>query len=242
MRRGIDMIVNGSYWFGAAAGAAGSLLLLSGSLVSLDLGWRIGFGVGGVLGLGVIFLRRFVPESPRWLITHGREESANKTAERIEHQVERDKESTPGRETQKKITVHPQDHFGLRPILTAMFGKLRRRSFLALTLMTAQAFLFNAVFFTYGLVLARFYNVANNRVGLYLLPLAVSNFLGPIALAVLFDTIGRKRMITGSFAVTGFLLIAVVHSLGSTYLGPGPRHSRGCWSSLWPRQPQALPI
>jgi MFS family permease len=220
LRGRIDMIVNGSYWFGAAAGAAGSLLLLSGSLVSLDLGWRIGFGIGGILGLGVIFLRRFVPESPRWLITHGREEAANRTTERIEHQVERHQGSASGHETQKKITVHPQDHFGLRPILTAMFGKLRRRSFLALTLMTAQAFLFNAVFFTYGLVLARFYHVANNRVGLYLLPLAISNFLGPIALGVLFDTIGRKRMITGSFAVTGFMLIAVALLFGLHVFGP----------------------
>ncbi|MDB5409799.1 MAG: transporter [Rhodospirillales bacterium] len=195
------MAVNGSCWFGAAVDAAGSLLLLSGKLVSVDIGWRIGFGIGGVLGLFVILLRRFVPESPRWLITHGRERQAKDTLRDVEEEVGSREGGHLPAAGGKRLTVHPRPHFGL-PILRTMFGKFRACSVLALTLMTAQAFLFNAVFFTYGLVLARFYHVRNTRAGLDILPLAAGNFLGPVLLSPLFDTIGRRRMIVGTFGLT----------------------------------------
>lgn len=213
LRGRIDMAVNGSYWLGAGLGAAGSLLLLGGALVSIDIGWRIGFGIGGVLGVGVIFLRRFVPESPRWLLTHDRVKQATDTLTDIEDKVRQDRGELPPAEG-KPLKVHPKPHFGLTVILAAMAGKFRTRSALALTLMIAQAFLFNAVFFTYGLVLSRFYHVPDIRVGLYIIPLAAGNFMGPILIGSLFDSIGRKTMITGTYALTGILLIAVAILFG----------------------------
>jgi MFS family permease len=214
LRGRIDMSINGSYWFGAAMGAGASLLLLSGALVPLDIGWRLGFGIGGVLGLGVIFLRRFVPESPRWLITHAREQQAKDTIDDIEGKVTRETGHALPPPEGKPLKVHPRPHFGLKLILAAMVGKFRVRSILALTLMTAQAFLFNAVFFTYGLVLSRDYHVPDTRAGLYILPLAAGNFFGPILLGRFFDSVGRRKMITGTYAITGILLIVVAVLFG----------------------------
>jgi MFS family permease len=204
LRGRVDLIVNGSYWAGAALGAAGSLLLLSGRFVSIDLGWRLGFGIGGVLGTVILFLRRFVPESPRWQITHGRENEAKQNTDNIERKI--GKNLPPSHNTLK---IRPRKVFGFGLILKAMFGMNSGRSFLALSLMVAQAFLFNAVFFTYGLVLATFYHSQEARTGLYILPLAVGNFLGPLLLGHLFDTIGRKKMIVGTYGLSGILLIVV---------------------------------
>ena len=213
LRGRIDLIVNGSYWAGAAVGAAGSLLLLSGRLVSLDIGWRLGFGIGAVLSGFILFLRRYVPESPRWQITHGREDEAKQTTSEIERKI--DKDLPPPKNTLK---VHPRKVFGFGLILGAMLGKNRSRSFLALTLMVAQAFLFNAVFFTYGLVLATFYHIQEARTGVYILPLAAGNFLGPLLLGHLFDTVGRKKMIAGTYGLSGLLLIGVAILFGMDLL------------------------
>ena len=211
LRGRIDLIVNGSYWAGAAAGAGGSLLLLSGRLVGIDLGWRLGFGIGAVLGCFILFLRRYVPESPRWQITHGYAKAAKKTVADIERQVGGN--LPPANKT---LTVHPRKVFGFGLVFGSMLGKNRGRSFLALTLMVAQAFLFNAVFFTYGLVLATFYHVQQARTGLYILPLAAGNFLGPLLLGHLFDTVGRKKMIAGTYGLAGILLagVAVLFGMG----------------------------
>jgi len=214
LRGRIDMAVSGSYWLGAAAGAGASLLLLSGQLVSLDIGWRLGFGIGGALGFIVIFLRRFVPESPRWLITHDRRPAAEATMAAIERQIEAHQGHKLPPVTGKLLTVHPQKRFGIKPIFAAIIGKYRARSGLVLMLMTAQAFLYNAVFFTYGLVLALFYHVPNTRTGLYILALTFGNFLGPVLLGHLFDSIGRKKMICASYGLTGVLLVAVALLFG----------------------------
>jgi MFS family permease len=207
LRGRIGLVVNGSYWGGAAIGAAGSLLLLGGRFVSPGLGWRLGFGIGGVLGLGVLLLRGFVPESPRWLVTHGRLEQAEKTVREVEERVEH---SGGGKlpPAHGRLTVHPHRVFGFGLIFKAMLGKYRARAFLVLVLMIAQAFLFNAVFFTYGLVLSSAYHVPKPDVGLFILPLAIGNLMGPLILGHFFDTIGRRKMITGTYAVAGVLLLA----------------------------------
>jgi MFS family permease len=226
LRGRIDLIVNGSYWAGAALGAAGSLLLLSGRFVGIDLGWRLGFGIGAVLGSIILVLRRFVPESPRWQITHGHEQEAQQTTTAIERQI--GGTLPPPKNT---LTVHPRKVFGFGLIVGAMLGKNRGRSFLALSLMVAQAFLFNAVFFTYGLVLTTFYHIQEARTGAYILPLAAGNFLGPLLLGRLFDTVGRKRMIAGTYGLSGILLVAVAILFGMDVLTAWTQTA--CWMAIF---------
>jgi MFS family permease len=208
LRGRIDLIVNGSYWIGAGMGAAATILLLNPNMLPVDLGWRLGFGIGGLLGLTILILRRHVPESPRWLVTHGYEKAAEKVVNGIEEAVRKQTHQRALSEPEKALTVHPRKTFGFGLIAEAMLAKYRARSALALSLMVAQAFLYNAVFFTYGLVLTRFYGVSAERIGLYILPLAVGNFLGPLLLGRFFDTVGRRRMISTTFGLAGLLLIA----------------------------------
>jgi MFS family permease len=226
LRGRIDLIVNGSYWAGAAVGAAASLLLLSGRLVGIDTGWRLGFGIGAVLGGVILYLRRFVPESPRWQVTHGRDREARATTRDIEQQVGGNLPPAKG-----TLTVHPRKVFGFGLILGAMLGKNQGRSVLALTLMVAQAFLFNAVFFTYGLVLTTFYHVEEARAGVYILPLALGNFLGPLLLGHLFDTVGRKTMIAATYGLSGLMLIAVAVLFGSDSLTAWTQTY--CWMAIF---------
>lgn len=203
LRGRLNLAINGTYWLGAALGAAATILLLNPHLLPVDLGWRLGFGLGAMLGTGVILLRNFVPESPRWLITHGHTAQANANMA----EIERHTTAAPGPTTQK-ITLHPRKSFGFWPIFQIMLGRYRARSVLVLVLMAAQAFLYNALFFTYALVLVRFYHVPPERAGVFLLPLAAGNFLGPLLLGRFFDTIGRRRMIASTYAISGLLLAA----------------------------------
>jgi MFS family permease len=187
----VDLIVNGSLWLGAAGGALAVPFLLDQRLFGPDIGWRLGFDIGAVLGLGILLLRRFVPESPRWLVTHGQNEQAEKTVSEIEKEVAKATGQHPPA-PRESIEVHPKKVFGIRLILSSMVGHYRRRSILALVLMVAQSFLYNSVFFTFGLVLSHFYNVPSERIGLYLLPLAIGNFCGPLFLGSLFDTVAAR--------------------------------------------------
>ncbi|HEY7245713.1 MAG TPA: MFS transporter [Xanthobacteraceae bacterium] len=209
----IDIVVNGSFWIGAVAGSGASLVFLDPNVFAPDVGWRLAFAVGGVLCLGILLLRRHVPESPRWLITHGFARQADATIADIEQRVRAD----TGRElapAQGRLTVHPRRTFGFDLILRCMLGKYRSRSMLALALMIAQAFLFNAVFFSYALVLVRYHGVASERTGTHLVTLAASNFLGPLVLGHFFDTIGRRVMISATYAIAGVLLIATALAFG----------------------------
>jgi MFS family permease len=209
----VDLIVNGSFWLGAALGSGASLLFLDPKLFSVDFGWRFGFAAGGVLGLGILLLRRYVPESPRWLVTHGWTQQAETAVADIEQRVRSDTgaDLVPVHDT---LEVKPRKSFGLGLILRVMWSQYRERSILAAVLLTAQAFLFNAVFFSYGLVLTTFHGVPEQSAGLYLLPLAASNFLGPLLLSPLFDTVGRRTMIAGTYAVSGILLLVTSVLLG----------------------------
>ena len=216
VRGRVDLLVNGSFWLGAAGGAAASLALARGD-GSFPNGWRYGFAIGGVLGLLVLVLRRWVPESPRWLVTHGHEEEANRVMREIEHRVE----ATAGpalAAVRDRLTVHPRRVFGFGLIFTAMLGRYKLRSALALLLMAAQAFLYNAVFFTYGQVLTHDEGVVPHDVGLFILPLAIGNVLGPLLLGPLFDTVGRRRMIFATYGTSGVLMIAVAWLFAGGYL------------------------
>src|SRR6201995_936289 len=215
----VDLIVNGSFWLGAAAGAVAVPLLLDQRLFAPDIGWGPRFCIGAVLGLGILLLRRFVPESPRWLVTHGRNEQAEKTVSEIEKDVAKATGQHPP-PPKESMEVHPKKVFGLGLILSSMVGQYRKRSILALTLMVAQSFLYNSVFFTFGLVLSHFYNVPSERIGLYLLPLAIGNFCGPLFLGSLFDTIGRKAMIAGTFSISGLLLLMTAYLFATGFLTP----------------------
>ncbi len=206
LRGRVALIVNGSFWGGAALGSLATVFLLDTAIFGVDLGWRLGFGIGGALGLGILFTRRFVPESPRWLACHDRVEEGERVVAAIEKEVEREtgERLAPARET---LIIHPSKTFGFGLIFGAMLGQYRGRSALVLLLMIAQAFLYNAIFFSYGLVLTKFYQVPPTRVGLYLVPFAIGNVVGPIVLGPFFDSVGRRRMIFLSYGASGVLLL-----------------------------------
>src|SRR6478672_2652751 len=199
VRGRVDLIINGSYWVGAALGALGTLILLDPRRLPVWLGWRCAFGIGAILGLVVIVFRQWIPESPRWLMVHGR----NHEAEQIVADVEQLRGGTsPGERSEMLPTrIRTRTHTPWREIWNAIAHEHRQRSVLGFVLMLTQAFFYNAIFFTYALVLMRFYNVPEQNVGGYLLPFAIGNVLGPIVLGHLFDTVGRKKMIAITYAL-----------------------------------------
>ncbi len=205
-RRGrIDMVINGSYWIGAAIASMSTLLILNDHIFALNVGWRVGFAVGGALGLGVLLMRRHIPESPRWLLLHGGAHEAERIVGEIEKSVEAEL-GAPLPPPEHHIVIYPKRFHAFRELLHVILVKYRRRAVLSLTLMTSQAFLYNAIFFSYAMVLTQFYNVPIQDTGLYLLPFAIGNFLGPVCLGRFFDTIGRRIMIAAVYLLSGLLL------------------------------------
>jgi MFS family permease len=209
LRGTVDLIVNGTFWLGATVGSLAAMFLLGGHIAQ-NMGWRYAFGIGGTLGIGVLVLRLFVPESPRWLMLRGREVEAEQIVSGIEDQASKgSRDSLPAPEGEKlKITV--RDHTPFGEIFRNMVGENRQRSVLALVLMVAQSFFFNAVFFSYGLVVKKFFHVSDRELPMQLLPFAVASFLGPLILGRLFDKIGRKPMITATYAAAGVLLLGLL--------------------------------
>ncbi len=203
VRGRVDLIINGSYWVGAALGSTATIFLLDPHRLPIWLGWRFAFGIGAILGLIVIFFRRWIPESPRWLMIHGRENEAERIVDEVERKVVG---KTLPMNDAPPTRIRTRTHTPWREIWNAIVHEHRRRSVLGFILMLTQAFFYNAIFFTYGLVLMRFYNVPANNVGGYLLPFALGNVLGPLLLGHLFDTIGRKTMISVTYIVSGVLL------------------------------------
>ncbi|MGH6989447.1 MAG: MFS transporter [Stellaceae bacterium] len=214
LRGRIDLIINGSFWIGAAIGSGAVSLVLNSGYFSLDIGWRLGFGIGAVLGLFILFLRRYVPESPRWLLTHGRHIEAEQTMAEIERRAGK----PPPDDGLATITFHPEARFGLAPVFDAMLRRHPKRSLLVFILMASQAFLYNAMFFTLGLILAQFYHVPADQIGGYMLPIAAGNFFGPLLLGHFFDTIGRRAMIAGTYIVAGLLLAVTAWLFAVGYL------------------------
>ena len=190
-----DLVINGSFWIGAALGATASIVLLDPALLPPDYGWRAAFFIGSVLGLFILLMRAWIPESPRWLMTHGHAQRAHAILDRIEDGHRRRGHHLPDEEL-PTFRLHARRFTPLREVWQALFRVHRQRTFVGLSLMAAQAFFYNAIFFTYALVLTDFYGVGADQVGWYLLPFALGNFLGPLLLGRLFDTIGRRPIVS----------------------------------------------
>ena len=201
----VDLTINGTFWIGAALGAGGSLILLDPAIVGGDLGWRLCFGIGAVLGLIIMFMRLWVPESPRWLMIHNQPEEAERIVKSIEKHF-RDQGHDLPPPADKPLRLHARDHTPLKEVFHSLFVDHRRRAMVGLTLLTAQAFFYNAIFFTYALVLTDFYDVPSEHIGWYVLPFALGNFCGPLLLGRLFDVVGRKVMISTTYILSGVLL------------------------------------
>jgi MFS family permease len=198
-----DLLINGSFWVGAAVGAGGSLILLDPALVNPAIGWRLAFLIGATIGLVILLMRFWIPESPRWLITHGLPQQAEEVVRGIEahfpHLAERPR-GTPIRLRMRKRTP-------LGEVARTLFETYRGRTLVGLSLMASQAFFYNAIFFTYALVLTNFYGTPAGQIGWYILPFAAGNVLGPVLLGHLFDTVGRRVMIASTYALSGILLL-----------------------------------
>jgi len=205
VRGRVDLMINGSYWIGAALGSGATVIVLDPNRFPISLGWRFAFAIGATLGLVVIFFRRWIPESPRWLMIHGRNAEAEEIVNQVERRFVSDPETLPAHDS-PPTRIQTRTHTPWREIWNAIVHEHRRRSFLGFVLMLTQAFFYNAIFFTYALVLMRFYGVPEQSVGGYLLPFALGNVLGPIVLGHLFDTIGRKKMIAATYGLSGILL------------------------------------
>jgi MFS family permease len=201
----VDLTINGTFWLGAALGAGGAIVLLDPQVVGGDLGWRLCFGIGATLGLVILVMRLWLPESPRWLLIHGRHDEARLIVEGIEARLREQGHELPA-VTRQPLRLHARDHTPLAEIFHTLFVSFRRRALVGMTLMAAQAFFYNAIFFTYALVLTDFYQVPAEQVGWYVLPLALGNFCGPLLLGRLFDVIGRRVMISFTYATSGILL------------------------------------
>ena len=203
----VDIAINGTYWGGAALGAFANIYLLDTAHFAENIGWRIGFFLGPVLGIAIIFLRRHIPESPRWLMTHGREEEADATVSRIEAEVERESGKPLEKvDESKAMTVTPMDNVRFGTIVKVLFQQYPTRTLVGATMMITQAFLYNAIFFTYALVLTNFFGLKTSETAVYFFPFAVGNLLGPLLLGRLFDTWGRRQMIFSTYLVSGLVL------------------------------------
>jgi MFS family permease len=200
----IDLLVNGTYWLGALIGTLGSFILLN--AIEPNLAWRLAFLIGPVLGLIIILVRRNLPESPRWQIMHGRADEAEASIEQIEREVERTGKTLPPVDEGKMLELKPTDKIGYLELTKVLFQQYPTRSVLGASLMITQSFLYNAIFFTYTIVLAKFYGVREEDAGIYLVAFCIGNFLGPLLLGRLFDSVGRKKMISGTYILSGVLL------------------------------------
>src|SRR3979411_3317803 len=197
-----DLVINGSFWIGAAIGAFSAIVLLDPAVISPDFGWRLAYCPGAGLGLIVFVMRMWIPESPRWLMIHGRPDEAHAIVAEIEKSAAGDVQQ----QDLPKIRIRMRDHTPLREVADTLFNVYRQRSLVGLVLMAAQAFFYNAIFFTFALVLTDFFGIPASQVGWYILPFAAGNFLGPLLLGRLFDTLGRRVMIAFTYGTSGVLL------------------------------------
>ncbi len=205
VRGRVDLAVNGTFWLGAIIGAAASVVLLDERFLPEWLGWRIAFGLGGLVGFGMLLARHYVPESPRWLLTHGRQTEADTIMASIESHVAEPDTLPP---VTQRMTLYPGVHVGFAMIARTLLVRYRRRAILGLVLVASQAFFYNGVSTSYPLVIHQYYGVPEHRTGLYVLAMAVANLLGPLLLGGLFDSLGRRVMISACYALAGGIIVA----------------------------------
>ncbi|WP_327345502.1 MFS transporter [Streptomyces europaeiscabiei] len=209
----VDIVINGSFWLGAIGGSLLSILALNTDLFPANVGWRLTFALGVVLGLVILLVRRNVPESPRWLLIHGREQEAERLVGEAEEQVEAEKgRALPPAESE--MTVHQRESIGFGTIARTVFSQYRRRAILGFSLFIGQAFLYNAITFGFGAILTTFYDVPTSDTGYYFAVIAAGNLLGPLLLGKLFDTVGRKIMISSTYLLSGVLLFVTAWLFG----------------------------
>jgi MFS family permease len=203
----VDLAINGTYWFGAAIGAFASLYLLDTERFDENVGWRIAFLIGPILGLAIIYLRRHIPESPRWMVTHGQHEEAERIVSKVEQEVQAAGKKLPDHDQRRDgVWLKPREGLTPKQLVYVFFKLYPKRTVLGATLMITQSFLYNAIFFTYSLVLQNFYGETASSAAVYFFPFALGNLLGPLLLGPLFDTVGRRKMISGCYAFAAIVL------------------------------------
>lgn len=223
-----DLVINGSFWVGAALGALGSIVLLDPAWIDPEYGWRLAFFIGATLGLIILFLRQWIPESPRWLISHGQPERAAAIVADIERRAGF---VPPAGEHLPLTRLRPRTATPLREVFHVLFVAHRERALVGLALMLSQAFFYNAIFFTYALILTDFYAVPAQNIGWFILPFAAGNFLGPLLIGRLFDTLGRRVMIATTYALSGLLLTGTGYLFWKDWLTASQLTL--CWSVVF---------
>ncbi|MFD8422329.1 MFS transporter [Streptomyces sp. NPDC059466] len=222
----VDLIINGSYWLGAVGGALLSIVMLNTDIFPKDVGWRLTFALGVVLGLVVLLVRRHVPESPRWQFIHGRGEEADALVTSVERDIEREK-GRPLPRAEGEITIEQRKSIGFGLIARTVFRNYPKRAVLGLSLFIGQAFLYNAITFGFGAILTKFYDVPSGGTGYYFAVIAAGNFIGPLLLGKLFDTVGRKVMISSTYLLSGVLLFGTAWLFGQGSLNAATLTA--CW-------------